>query len=203
MDKNAMLIKKAIKKYNLPENVEYKTFDQWRASGMYVKKGQKAAFKVKLWSGLNAKKDFYFFSEDQVEYKEHIAKRHEAELEALEIEEQNKYSQKLKKEIRRFTRSKAVNPGTAASDIVDFNEFKKQNFGSIMFSKNSKYYIEDLYLELANIWPDVFKGDEINEADMLIEICDSINNIKAIEPECKSNSNYSGWFEDGGELAFI
>lgn len=203
MDKNAMLIKKAIKKYNLPENVEYKTFDQWRASGMYVKKGQKAAFKVKLWSGLNTKKDFYFFSEDQVEYKEYMLKRHEAELEALEIEEQNKYSQKLKKEIRRFTRSKAVNPGTAASNIVDFNDFKKQNFGSIMFSKNSKYYIEDLYLELANIWPDVFKGDEINEADMLIDICDSINNIKSIEPECKSNSSYMGWLDDNGELAFI
>lgn len=196
MDKNAMLIKKAIKKYNLPENVEYKTFDQWRASGMYVKKGQKAAFKVKLWSGLNTKKDFYFFSDDQVEYKEYIAKQLEAEFKASEIDEQNKYSQELKKEIRRFTRHKAINPGTAASNIVDFNEFRKQNFGSIMFSNSSMYYIEDLYQDLTSIWPDVFKGNEINETDMLIDICDSINAITSVEMETENNSDYIGWIDD-------
>lgn len=199
---NKMLIDKAIKKNNLPENVIYKTFDQWRADGCYVKKGQKAAFKVKLWDGLNSKKDFYFYSEDQVDYKDHVLERLRRECEAEEIQELNRYNQELKSNIRRFTRSRAVNPGTAASNIVDFNEFRKQNFGSIMFSNNSKFYIEDLYLELINTWPDVFKGDEINEADMLIDICDSINNIGVISSECNTSS-YSGWLDSDGNLAFI
>lgn len=63
-------------------------------------------------------------------------------------------------------------PVRVARDIPDYNAYRKALFGTLYLSNQSGESIEALYDELCTDFPDILKGDFINDTDMLLEIVD-------------------------------
>lgn len=63
-------------------------------------------------------------------------------------------------------------PMRVARDIPDYNAYRKALFGTLYLSNQSGEPIEEVYRELYDNFPDIIKGDYINDTDMLLEIVD-------------------------------
>ena len=65
-------------------------------------------------------------------------------------------------------------PARVASDIPDYNMYRKSLFGTLYLSMKSGESIETLYSEICNNFPGILTPDIINQSDMLLEIVDAV-----------------------------
>ena len=64
-------------------------------------------------------------------------------------------------------------PTHVASDVPDYNAYRKRLFGTLYLSMKSGESIESLYKEICKKFPGILKTDIWNVPDMLIEIVDA------------------------------
>ena len=65
-------------------------------------------------------------------------------------------------------------PLRVTKDIPDYNAYRKALFGTLYLSLQSGETIETLYEELCKSFPGLMKDYYINDADMLLEIVDTV-----------------------------
>lgn len=79
------------------------------------------------------------------------------------------------KEVKDFLRSYKINVSPEIrSDIADYAQVMRSNFGKVRFSKDG-VPVDTAYQELSSMYPGSFPDDIINPADQLIQILDVAN----------------------------
>lgn len=94
-------------------------------------------------------------------------------------------------ELRNFLRTTqlTISPEDSA-DIADFNDFRKSNFGRLNISTQGGTNIDQVYQELADMWPEFFNEERHSHpADQLLHIADVAQSFQVAE---KSLDEYYG-----------
>ena len=77
-----------------------------------------------------------------------------------------------------------------SADIADFNDFRKSNFGRLNISTQGGTNIDQVYQELADMWPEFFNEERHSHpADQLLHIADVAQSFQVAE---KSLDEYYG-----------